>query len=446
MKSLNRRDALKIFGSAALFGSVLSPTQMEAQVYKDIKKKIVIIGAGLGGISLAAKLNRGLPNSDVIVVDKRETFYYEPGFTLISIGFYKKEDVVYDKSKLIPKGVEWIKQNTVSIDPDNNFITLENGENMSYDYLVVATGVEYHFEAVEGLSISDINSDNTNISSIYTLKGAVKSNILMEKFAQNGGKAIFADQKTAMKCSGANKKVLFMSEDRLNRANNRSKGEVYLYCGGSKLFGNPTYAAAMTQLMIARDIKYTLNHQIVKVDQANNIATFEHWMPYKENGEAKIAKEYVEVKYDWFHLGPKQKGLKMLADAGLTKPNDSLNWLAVNKKTLQSTKYENIFGIGDTIGAPSGKTGASIRKMYPIVFQNIVNHIKGKPLLEKYNGYTACPFITRYNKAVMVEFDWDGIAPTAPAFGATRESYMSWLVKLYGFRPMVMKGMLKGLV
>jgi hypothetical protein len=45
----------------------------------------------------------------------------------------------------------------------------------------------------------------------------------------------------------------------------------------------------------------------------------------------------------------------------------------------------------------------------------------------------------------MVEFDWEGTAPTLECFGATRESYMSWLVKIYGFKPMVMNGMLKAL-
>lgn len=54
------------------------------------------------------------------------------------------------------------------------------------------------------------------------------------------------------------------------------------------------------------------------------------------------------------------------------------------------------------------------------------------------------PLSQDMGKAIMVEFDWDGIAPSAPAFGATRESYMSWLVKLYAFKPMVMKGMLRG--
>lgn len=441
-----RRDVLKLMALGAAVGTGLVPEKISAKTYKDIKKKILILGAGLAGISLAARLKKDMPNSDIVLIDRDDKFYYQPGFTLVAIGFYTKDDVVFDKKSLIPpNGVEWIKQNVKAIKPSENLVVLDNS-SVRYDYLVVATGVDYQYEEVRGLSIDDISSTNSNIASIYTLDGAIKMQTMMKEFSKKGGNAIFADQKTPMKCSGANKKMLCMSEDFLRRAGNRDKGTIHLYAGGKSLFSDPTYAAAMAQIFIARDIKYTLNHQIVAIDKDRSIATFEHIMPYKEYGKVKVAKEYVEVKFDYFHLPPKQKGFEFLKEAGLVKDKDSLNWLDVDKQTLQSTKFDNIFGIGDIVNIPKGKTGASVRKMYPTVAKNIISHAKGEELKAKYDGYTACPFITKKGKAIMVEFDWEGIAPTAPAFGATRESYLSWLVKLYGFKPMVMKGMMKGLV
>ena len=113
---------------------------------------------------------------------------------------------------------------------------------------------------------------------------------------------------------------------------------------------------------------------------------------------------------------------------------------------MQSTKYKNIFGIGDIVGTPLGKTGASVRKMYPLVTRNLANAIKGKELEASYRGYTACPFLTKYGKAIMVEFDWNGTASSMSCFGEARESYLSWAMKLYGFKTMIVSGMLKGLV
>ena len=444
MKGLQRRDALKLMGAAGLAAS-MSGCSATGGENDDINSKIVIMGAGLSGIALAAKLRRDMPNAKVILVDKDEKFYYQPGFTLIAVGIYEASDVVYEKADYIPQGTEWIRKNVSEIKPEANLLVLDDGSELGYDYLIVASGVEYDFEAVKGLSLEDINDTSGNISSVYTLQGAVKSNELMKKFSQNGGAAVFCDQKTPMKCSGANKKVTCMSEDRLRLAGNRDKGSVNLYVGGGKLFGDPTYAAAMTQIMIKRKIKFNLRHQIVAVDKSSNTATFEFWTAYRQNGEDKIASELIDVKYDWLHLPPKQKGSEILARAGLTKEGDKLNFLAVDKYSLQSTKFKNIFGIGDICGFASGKTGASVRKMYPILAKNLADTIKGREPSEKFTGYTACPFITKYGKAIMVEFDWEGPAPTLECFGATRESYMSWLVKIYGFKPMVMNGMLKAL-
>lgn len=448
MKALDRRGALKIFGSSILAAGAAGGAVSVAKAGEndDINAKIVIMGAGLAGISTAAKLRRELPNAKITVVDKDEKFYYQPGFTLVAIGFYGEEDVIYEKSKLIPEGVEWVRQNVAKIEPNANSLTLEDGSNLSYDYLIVASGVEYEFEAVSGISAADIDLEGGNISSIYTLKGALKTQKLMQNFAKNGGAAVFVDQRTPMKCSGANKKMTCMSEDKLRQAGNRDKGSVQLFCGGGKLFGDPTYAAEMTKMMIKRDIKFKLRHQILQIDQARGIAVFDSWSAYREGGENKIASEPVEVKFDWLHLPPKQRGSQILADAGLCKEGDKLNWLEVNRESLQSVKFKNIFGIGDICGFASGKTGASVRKMYPVLVQNLTDVIKGRALSAKFDGYTACPFITREGKAIMVEFNWNGTAPSMPCFGETRESYMNWLVKLYGFKPMVMSGMMKGLV
>ena len=439
---MQRRDAIKLMlGASVALGVGASKANAS---HNDIRSHIVIMGAGLGGISLAAKLRNLAPNAKITLIDKDEIFYYQPGFTLISVGEYSKDDVIFQKAEYMPEGVNWIKANVSAINPQENELSLDNASTLKYDVLVLASGVEYEFEAIKGLSLADISDENVNIGSIYTLEGAIKTNTLMAEFAKNGGKFVTAEQKTAMKCSGANKKVTFMAESRLDNAGNKEKGEVSLYLGGGKLFSDPTYAGIMAAFASQRDIKYNLRHQIIEIDKSTNTAVFEFWTPYKENGQNKVAKELIEVKYDYLHLSPKQKASEIFSQAGLS--TSKLNFVDVNKKSLQSTKYPNIFAIGDVCNFAMGKTGASIRKMYPKLASNIIAFIKGENLEEFYDGYTACPFLTRYGKAVMVEFNWKGTASSMPCFGATRESYMNWLIKLYAFKPMVMRGMLSGRV
>ncbi|MBT0611676.1 NAD(P)/FAD-dependent oxidoreductase [Campylobacter hyointestinalis] len=449
MADLNRRDALKLFAATTV--ALSATTSLNAQQIaenKSIKSRILIIGAGLAGISLAVRLRSELPNAKITLADKDEIFYYQPGFTLIAAGIYTADDVVFQKSDYIPDGIEWIKQNVISLSPSTNIVRFQDGTNHNYDYLVLATGVEYDFETIQGLKNEDVLND-TNISSVYLLNSSIKTNELMQKLANKGGVGLFCENKTPMKCSGVNKKVMMLSEDRARLANNRDKVSINLYIGGAKTFSSSVYAKVMEQMFEQRDINYKLNHQIIAVDKARNTAIFEHTMKYKENGQNKIATEQIEAKFDWLHVVPRQRAALMYKEAGLSVTNGDTdgNWISVNKETLQSTQFKNIFAIGDICGFPNGKTGASIRKMYPKLATNLINVIKGLEPSEKYDGYTACPLVTRYGKAVMVEFNWSGKpTPSMPCFSATRESYLNWFIKLNLFKPMVMQGMLRGLV
>lgn len=230
MQSIDRRGVLKILGAAGLAAAgVAGASKLNAGENADIRANILIIGGGLGGISLAAKLRRDMPNAELAVLDKDEYFYYQPGFTLIAAGHYLPEDITYEKSNLIPEGVKWIKQNAVSIDPAANSVKLEDGSNLSYDYLVIASGAEYEFESVKGLSADDIGSDN--VTSIYTIPGAVAMSGIMKKVGKEGGKIVFSDNKTPMKCSGANKKVTLLTEDMARNLGNRDKLDISIYSG-----------------------------------------------------------------------------------------------------------------------------------------------------------------------------------------------------------------------
>ncbi|MEF3192092.1 MAG: hypothetical protein K6347_06090, partial [Campylobacterales bacterium] len=125
--------------------------------------------------------------------------------------------------------------------------------------------------------------------------------------------------------------------------------------------------------------------------------------------------------------------------------------------TLQSKRYPNVFGIGDNIGTPFGKTGGSVRKQAPVLVANIVALMEGKEMTAKYNGYTVCPLITRRGRIMMAEFGYDAEqvalkepitkAMPMPSFplDPAQERWIWWLLKVYLLKPMYWYGMLKGL-
>ena len=442
---LSRRDLLKIMGvsGVALGASSLAATPSEAK--STLSPNIAIIGAGLGGISLSARLIKDLPNAKITLFDADPILYYQPGFTLIAAGIYNKQDTSYKKEDLIHDKVKWIKENVTKVDPEAKTLTTTSNQTHQYDYLVMATGTTYEFDKVKGLDEETIQDPNYNITTIYTADGAVKAQKMFEKIEKsNGGKILFAEPNTAIKCGGANKKIYFLLEDRLNSQNIKDKFDMHLYAGGGAMLSSPIHAKMIEQFFISRNMPYSMRNVLVEIDKDKKMATFEKLMSYSENGVSKVAKETFQKPFDYLFVIPRMTTSSFISDSGLaiTKGDVAGHWVDVDQYTLQHKKYPHIFAIGDCAGIPKGKTGASIRKQYPVIAENIIAHLNNKPLQAKFDGYTACPLLTRYGKAVMVEFDYKGAAPSLPCFGATRESWLNWFVKIYLMKPMVMNGMI----
>lgn len=467
-QGLSRRDALKVagLGSAAF---LLGGTEVEAATVanaSDVKAKIVIVGGGLAGVATAARLTNSLSNPDITIIEPNpKSVSYQPGNTLIAAGVYTKNDIMYNTNEYLPKGVKLIADYAVEFDPDNNKLTTKSGEEVSYDFLVIAAGLKLDFGRIKGLeaigeayTLGDSSSllntfSNSGVSSIYTVDGAVATWNNMQKFvndAKSGKKVkgVFTDPNTPIKCGGAPKKIMYLTNARLNEAGARANAELTFYPNGGKMFGVPEYHEAILQQFKDRDFKWNYAHNLTGVDLENKIATFDHH--WKEKGEYdEDLEEYmmvtkhedVQVEFDFLHITPPQKAPDEIGNSPL---GSSKGWVPVDKETLQHVKYPNVFSIGDIAAVPMGKTGGSVRKQYKALVDNLIAAMEGKPLTSKYDGYTVCPLITDIGKVMLAEFNWT--AKPTPSFplDPTQERYIWWLLKVYMLKPMTMHGMLSG--
>jgi sulfide:quinone oxidoreductase len=112
---------------------------------------ILIIGGGTAGITVAAQLLRKDKSLDVGIIEPSEVHCYQPAWTLVGAGTYELEDTVREEKKLIPRGATWIKERAQQIDPDQRIVTTRAGRTYSYDYLVVAAGIQLDWDALPGL-------------------------------------------------------------------------------------------------------------------------------------------------------------------------------------------------------------------------------------------------------------------------------------------------------
>lgn len=134
-------------------------------------KKLLILGAGTGGTIMANKMRKELPREDwtITVVDEDKTHYYQPGFLFVPFGYYKKTDVIKPKQSFLPIGVNAIYQQIQKIDHEYNKAVLKNGEVLSYDILIIATGTRISPEDTPGMKGELWYK---NVFDFYSLEGA----------------------------------------------------------------------------------------------------------------------------------------------------------------------------------------------------------------------------------------------------------------------------------
>ena len=148
-KGLSRRSALKLMALSPVAASVLAgsaaPTTLEASSSNAVGK-IVIVGGGSGALMVLARLRRALSKPDITIIAPNEKHVYQPGQIFVAAGEYEPEDIIFDNTGYIGDDVTWIKDEVATFDPDSNKLTTKKGTIVDYDYLVVATGVQYHYE------------------------------------------------------------------------------------------------------------------------------------------------------------------------------------------------------------------------------------------------------------------------------------------------------------
>lgn len=440
----NRRKALKFLGGAgagallatgvtAALGSAVQPKIKKVQT----NAHIVIVGAGAAGLTAASRLAKRLDGAKITIIDKEEENNYQPGFTLIASGIKPANYTKSPTAIYIPKEATWVKDSVVNIDPDINKVTTSSGENFEYDYLVVATGLSFGFDKIEGMDISLIGKEG--ITCIYpSPEAAAASWGVMSKFTDTGGVGIFHRPKTEMKCAGAPIKYTFLTEDTLVRKGTRSKSEIIFNAQNNTLFSVPIISERIRMLWLERDIKPNYNRELIAIDPAKKIATF------------KTIDGKDEMKYDMIHVVPPMYAPDVVRYSPLAWQSGKWKdegWMEVDKSTLRHLRYPNVFGVGDVAGVPKGKTGASVKWQVPVAVEHLVADIEGVTSSSTYNGYTSCPLLTRYGRAMLIEFDYNNnLTPSFPGIiSPLEEQWISWVMKTTSLKPNY-TAMMRGLI
>jgi sulfide:quinone oxidoreductase len=351
-------------------------------------KRVVILGAGTGGTMVANKLVHELDAREweIVIVDRDETHYYQPGLLFIPFGIYSPRDIEKPKRDFIPRGVNLILSDIELIEPEKNRVMLTKEKQvLSYDYLVIATGT--HIQPAETEGLVDGGGWRKNIFDFYTPEGAADLAGFLKFW--KGGRMVVNVAEMPIKCPVAPLEFLFLADWYFHQKGIRDKVEIVYATPLDGAFTKPRAASILGGMLEKKGINLETNFNIGSVD--NKKQTIRSW-------------DEREIPYDLLVSVPTNMGAEVIDRSGL---GDDLNYVPVDKHTLQSTAHENIWVIGDAGNTPTSKAGSVAHFMLDVLIDNMLRHMEGLELRAEFDGHANCFIESGFEQGILIDFNYD---------------------------------------
>jgi len=386
-------------------------------------KSVVILGGGSAGVMFANRMRREFSEDTVkiTVIEKRDTHFYQPAFTLVVFNLDTPENLTRPVKDLFYEGINLIADEATKIDPQNNKVATSKHGEISYDYLVIATGAKLVYDAPEGMK--EGLDRGKNVFMFYTLDRAIQLREALKKF--EGGTIVSSICEMPIKCPAAPAKFIMLAEDEMRRRGIRDKCRFVFTTSMPDVFSRQPYAAKLNSIFKERGIEAIPNFNPSEVD-------------YEQGVIKSFTKGQEPVKFDLLCITPPHEGQPMIEQSkGI---GNAAGWVTCDKHRMVHTAYNNIYGIGDATDFPTSKTASGIRKQAKVLTERMKSLLKGEEPTATYDGEVICPMPTKYKRALFAEFNYtESISPAI-------ESYFSWVIKVHMLRPLYWNLMLRGLM
>ncbi len=349
-------------------------------------KTLLILGAGTGGTMVANKMVEELDLNEwrIVIVDRDETHYYQPGFLFIPFGIYGPSDVIKPKRDFLPREVEVMMTDIELIEPDANQVKLANGRTIKYDYLVVSTGSHLVPEETEGL-VGD--GWRKNIYDFYTHDGAVALARYLRTW--EGGRLVVNVVEMPIKCPVAPLEFLFLADWYFHERGMRDKVELIYATPLDGAFTKPRASSILGGMLEDKGVQLEPTFNTGQVDSGAN--KLKSW-----DGR--------EIDYDLLVTIPTNMGAEVIERSGM---GDDLRFIPTDKHTLQSKKWENVWIIGDAGNLPTSKAGSVAHFMLDVLIENMLRHMDGLAPLPAFDGHANCFIESGFDKGILIDFNYD---------------------------------------
>jgi sulfide:quinone oxidoreductase len=360
------------------------------------RMRILVLGAGFGGLELTTRLSEQLGDAaDVVLIDQNDGFVF--GFSKLDVMFGRAVPaaVVHPYAGLVKPGVRFVAAAVRTIDPHAKRVETDAG-TFEADILVVALGADLHPAATPGLVEGG--------HEFYTVAGAFGLRDVLANF--DGGRVIVAVTSTPFKCPPAPSETALLMHDYLVERGLRDRSSLALVMPmGVPIPPSPAASEALLAAFAERGIDWHPERLVRELDPARRVA---------------ILSDGSEMPYDLFLAVPVHRAPAVVEAAGLTVDG----WVPVDPLTLE-TAFAGVYAIGDVTSVGTPKAGVFAEGQAAVVADRIVAPVRGDAASAEYDGHGMCYLEFGRDQVARVEVTFlSGEPPRGELEGPSRELAM----------------------
>ena len=384
--------------------------------------RIVILGAGIGGVPMAYEMKETVgKNHDVVVISDSPTFHFVPSNPWIPPKWRKPEDLKIELAPVMKKkGIDFIQKAAAKVDPVNNQVLLADGSAVAYDFLVIATGPRLAFDEVPGLGPEGYTSSVCHVDHAEAAIGD------WDKFMADPGPIVIGAVQGAS-CYGPAYEYLMIIETELRKRNIRDKVPMTFvtaepYIGHLGLGGVGDTKSLLESALRDKTVKWITNAKVEKIESGMMYVT-------EVDDDGKEKKKH-ELPFKHSMMLPAFTGVDAVRNVGVEGLVNPRGFVLVDEHQRNKT-FKNIYSVGVCIAIPpieptpvpvgAPKTGYMIESMVTAAAHNIADELAGKEPSH----------IATLNALCLADFGDSGVAflakPQIPPRNVTWSSSGKWV-------------------
>jgi NADPH-dependent 2,4-dienoyl-CoA reductase/sulfur reductase-like enzyme len=314
-------------------------------------RRVVVIGGGWGGATAARYIRIADPSIDVVLIEPNREFVSCPFSNLVLSGQRTIASLTLSYAGLRARGVKIIHETATAIEPDTKRVRIGQGY-LAYDRLVVAPGIDFQWEQVEGLATA-------RDTVLHAWKAGPQTVELARQIQsmRDGGVFVLTVPPVAYRCPPGPYERICQVAWYLKQ--NKPKSKVIVLDANQNIVSKTGLFRAAWKAY--PNIDYRASQKVIGVDTSTR----------------EVRTEFDRVKYDVLNLIPPQRAGAIAVQADLVGADK--RWCEVDHVTYESVKQKGVHVIGDaTIGLPVPKSGNVANNMGKAAALSIVSLLNGQ--------------------------------------------------------------------